>query len=380
MEKYYCKCCNYITIKSCHMDRHIKTKKHSDNEKSCNFINTTKKTKVYQCSICNADFADRKAKWRHEQKCKQKLNLVKSIESEDKPIKVTKPKVTKNKIIDETVPKNCQELAIDLGEVDRRVLAMMYTNSQEQLKKYESIIENLASSNKVASEANKSASEANKSASEATIKTANVASKSMSILKYASIHMADAPPLTELNKEEAISILNYKGNDKKLNKAQQEDENELYVKTVIAHYINKNLINILSDMVVAHFRKPEDDVKKMSSIWAVDVARLSFIIMHSINKNGEKEWKDDKTGKSFKALVIRPMLEELTEILKQFIEYKEDWLERNKGATVEEMGKIMNLRQKSAELMKDISYRQLEQPIIKNVAPSFQFDDYLKKK
>jgi hypothetical protein len=232
---------------------------------------------------------------------------------------------------------------------------------------YEKIIEKLISSNTEISKTS-------------IAKTADVATKSMSVLKYASTHMADAPAMKELEKEEIYGILNYEGNDSELNDEDREEKNDLYVRTIIGHYINKNLVGLLGDMIVLHFRKPNEDVQKNSSIWAVDVARLSFIIMHAINKDGEKEWKNDKTGKSFNAMVIQPMLRTLGEILKKYIEYKQTWAQRNKNASIEEMGRIMNVRQGCAELLKDINYRHFEKPLIKYVAPSFKFDDYLKKK
>jgi hypothetical protein len=355
MEKYYCFCCNYKTEKINHMNKHVMTHKHIVASKSYGKTPLTKKIKIYECSMCGDEYIDYRKKWRHEKICNKSCNtkicnkngtseVAKQKEPEDVP--------TKN-------PRNKYEHII--ANKDREL-----GDAKQQINEYKALVDKLVSSTV--------------NMSQATSKTADVANKSMSVLKYASLHMTDAPPLEELCKEEVYGILNYKGNDKKLNKAQQEDENEIYVKMVIGHYINKNLVNVLGDTIVQYFRKPGEDFKKTSSIWAVDVARLSFIIMHAISKDGEKEWKDDKTGKSFKSMVIRPMLTTLNEILHNFIEYKEDWLERNKDATVEEMGKIMNLRQKSAELMKDITYRQLEQPLLKSVAPSFKFDDYLKKK
>ena len=101
--------------------------------------------------------------------------------------------------------------------------------------------------------------------------------------------------------------------------------------------------------------------------------------MSTINKDGEKEWRSDKTGKLFKSMVIKPMLKALDAILQQYIKYKENWHIRHKDTTVEEMGKLMLLRQGCVELSKDIRYQQFERQLIKYVAPSFQFDEYLKK-
>ena len=244
---------------------------------------------------------------------------------------------------------------------------------RSQLDEYKKIIDTLVTTNN-------SLAASNKSTAEASSKTAEAANKSMSILKYATMHMSDAPPMTEINNEEAISILGYKGEDSTLSKEQQEHINEIYVQSVVVYYMNKNIVNFLSDMIVAYFRKPGVDYKKLSSIWAVDVARLSFIIMSTINKDGEKEWRSDKTGKLFKSMVIKPMLKALDVILQQYIKYKENWHIEHPATTVEEMGKLMLIRQGCVELSKDIRYQQFERQLIKCVAPSFQLDDYLKKK
>ena len=326
MNTYICKLCEYSTNVLCNMQKHNKTKKH--------LIAIKQQKKLLQgshiCSICNKCFGSKTTKWRHEKQC----NYGESI---------NKQKPTENEQL------------------------------RNQLDEYKKIIDTLVTTNN-------SLASSNKSTAEASSKTAEAATKSMSILKYATTHMADAPPMTEINNEEAISILGYKGEDSTLSKEQQEHINEIYVQSVVAHYTNKNIVNFLSDMIVAYFRKPGVDYKKLSSIWAVDVARLSFIIMSTINKDGEKEWRSDKTGKLFKSMVIKPMLKALDVILQQYIKYKENWHIKHPATTVEEMGKLMLIRQGCVELSKDIRYQQFERQLIKCVAPSFQFDDYLKKK
>ena len=348
MDKYYCENCKYITINLSHMNRHIKSKKHIDNTKIIKKECKIKKLKVFECSICNTEFINRTTKWRHEQKCNKSIDDV--------------PKKQNIKKVHNVI----QQPDLLIANDNSNLLTTIINNQQSQLKKYEekmdkyeSIIENLSSSNKSATDAS---------------------NKSMSILKYATTHMADAPPMTEINNEEAISILGYKGEDSTLSKEQQEHINEIYVQSVVAHYTNKNIVNFLSDMIVAYFRKPGVDYKKLSSIWAVDVARLSFIIMSTINKDGEKEWRSDKTGKLFKSMVIKPMLKALDVILQQYIKYKENWHIKHPATTVEEMGKLMLIRQGCVELSKDIRYQQFERQLIKCVAPSFQFDQFMKKK
>jgi|SaaInlStandDraft_6_1057023.scaffolds.fasta_scaffold23610_2 hypothetical protein len=367
MDKYYCECCKYITMSSSHMNKHVKSKKHVDNHKISNKTTVIIKTKIYNCSECNAEFINRTTKWRHEQKCKKPVEDVpQKIQNKASKVDVVNNVNNVDKVDNaDKVDKLDAPAEMEYDKMDNKILITLLQRYESKMDKYESIIENLSSSNK--------------SSAEASNKTAEAATKSMSILKYATLHMSDAPPLTEIDNEEAISILGYKGEDKNLSDEQQEHVNEIYVQLVIAHYTNKNIVNFLSDMIVAYFRKPGVDYKKLSSIWAVDVARLSFIIMSTINKDGEKEWRSDKTGKLFKSMVIKPMLKALDAILQQYIKYKENWHIRHKDTTVEEMGKLMLLRQGCVELSKDIRYQQFERQLIKYVAPSFQFDEYLKK-
>ena len=100
--------------------------------------------------------------------------------------------------------------------------------------------------------------------------------------------------------------------------------------------------------------------------------------MQTINKNGDKQWRDDKTGKLFQAMVIQPMLKALHNILKAFIKYKDKWQKNNKNICIDEMNKVMEMRQSCIELMKDIRYGRLEKPLLRSVAPSFQFNDFMK--
>jgi hypothetical protein len=328
---YTCDICNYKTTNIGNLNKHNSTKKHLDAVIKIQ----NKKTRQNSCKHCNKLFNSKSSKWRHEQHC---------------------DKITKN-ILNQQIP--------NYEDLDKSsLIKMLLTNQQNQINQQKELIDKLVTSNTAISETSN--------------KSVDVASKSMSILKYATIHMPDAPPLDEINEEEAIGILNYKGNDKKLNNEQQAQENELYVGTTLAHYNNKNLVNLLGDMIVAYFRKPGENVRKSSCIWAVDVARLSFIIMQTINKNGDKQWRDDKTGKLFQAMVIQPMLKALHNILKAFIKYKDKWQKNNKNICIDEMNKVMEMRQSCIELMKDIRYGRLEKPLLRSVAPSFQFNDFMK--
>jgi hypothetical protein len=359
-EKYYCNACKYFTDDQSNMNKHKKSNKHMTivHKKNLNNDKIIKKVKILNCIYCDKIFVNNSAKWKHEQKCNTYNNA--SINNANNMNNMNNMNNINNMT---TNNGSMNDGSMNDGHF-KDVIDLIVKNKDNEIAEYRNLIKELVS--------------CNKNVTEASNKTADVATKSMSILKYATVNMNDAPPLTEINKKEAISILGYRGEDENLSNEQQEYENEMYVQSVIAHYINKNLVNFLSVMIAAYFRKPEDDIKKMSSVWAVDVARLSFIIMSTISKDGEKEWRSDKTGKLFTSMVIKPMLSALDGILKAYIKYKEK-MHTKKNLTIDDMNKIMTLRQGCVDLAKDIRYQRLEKPLLKTVAPSFQFDDYLKK-
>jgi hypothetical protein len=234
------------------------------------------KIKVFPCEYCGKEFSNSSGKSRHKIKCVTVSNF-------NRP-------PHQNQRVDNSIINNDVELNMDntknkptlenCNNLESQLWKEKYLEAHEMIK---SLVA-LAQSNSTVIEKSVSAVEKSAMANEAT---ANVANKSMNILKYMQINHPNTPPLKKLNKKEAFSMLGYD------NPNMSEKENEHYVKLVLANYENKNIANFFGDLIVNYY--VEDDVKDVR-FWTSDVARLCFCVMQTINKEGKTEWMKDKSG------------------------------------------------------------------------------------
>jgi hypothetical protein len=83
---FYCKFCDYTTLRKYNFDLHNNTIKHKNNEittENNGFLAKTS-TKAYICDICDKTFNDRAGLWRHKKKCCLECEpIVKTKEVED---------------------------------------------------------------------------------------------------------------------------------------------------------------------------------------------------------------------------------------------------------------------------------------------------------
>jgi hypothetical protein len=139
---------------------------------------------------------------------------------------------------------------------------------------------------------------------------------SVNILKYAKLHLNDAEPLEELTGDDLFDAIKYK------NPNGIESTNEAYVKTVIHKFKNGAFARFIGDMIIEHY-KPS--TRSEANVITTDTSRLCFIIMQKVkdkDKTEKKEWINDKSGKKFTELVLRPLINTIKEILIEFIEFK----------------------------------------------------------
>lgn len=66
-KNFHCVNCDYLTINKKDFNRHLLTKKHTNNTTPTE----TPKTPQYICTICNKKHNDRSGLWRHKKKCSQ---------------------------------------------------------------------------------------------------------------------------------------------------------------------------------------------------------------------------------------------------------------------------------------------------------------------
>ena len=180
----------------------------------------------------------------------------------------------------------------------------------------------------------------------------------VNILKYAKLNLNDAEPLTELKGNDILDAIKYK------NPKGTETKNETYVKTII-HKINHGIFaNFVGDMIISYY-KPKNINE--ANIIATDTSRLCFIIMQKVKKDKieQKEWINDKSGKKFTELILKPIINAVKETLIEFIEFKK---------TKELNENSLCLMGKCVELKRDIEVEKFTKPILRYVAPSFHFD------
>lgn len=346
MEIYHCRCCDYVNGVLSNFKKHLVSKKHlkkSNGKIETNYDNY--KRKVYSCDECSEKFYSRTLKSVH----KKKYHFNNQF-NQNNQINQSSPTIQNNL---ETLYLHSKNNYNDnnkmmLENMNNLILMDVVKSMQAQITG----LINLSQTNASASE-----------------KTADVAKKSMNMLKYANTYLSDAPALKKLNKKEVYGMLGY-DNPKNL-----EKENENFVRLVLGHYENKNIPNFFGNLIVNYYK--EDDVKDVR-FWSADVARLCFVVMHTIDKKGKKEWLNDKSGKKFISMVIDPMFDAIKVIFNNFLSFKEIWQKKCKNITRSQMDYLINSRQKCMEMLKDLKYNKYTQPILKIVAPNFNFDTYKK--
>jgi hypothetical protein len=182
---------------------------------------------------------------------------------------------------------------------------------------------------------------------------------SMNMLKYAKMYLNDVEPLEELKGDEVYTAIKYK------NPKGTEAKNESYVKTAVYKFNHGTFANFIGDMIIEYY-VPKN--KTDANIISTDSSRLCFIIMQKVVKKGKtdkKEWINDKSGKKFTELVLKPIINAVKETLTEFVEFK------MKKKLNEDLLCLMG---KCIELKRDIEVDKFTKPILRYVAPHFHFD------
>ena len=187
-------------------------------------------------------------------------------------------------------------------------------------------------------------------------------------------HFNDAPPLLELTEDQTCKLLEYEG-DKDNSDEESKEANNKYVMMLFHKYESKTIPKFFGTMIIDYFKTTNLEKRQ---VWATDVSRLSFIVMETINKKGEKEWKNDKSGKKFISLVMAPMLKKVSDLLGEFVsnqleelselaQYDSDIQQSKRENMTGEMHMALLIQ-------KQIRDGIFEAPILKHVAPHFNFD------
>lgn len=136
----------------------------------------------------------------------------------------------------------------------------------------------------------------------------NTANTTMNILKYAKLYLTDAEPLEELTGDDAYTAIKYK------NPNGTESKNETYVKTAIHRFNHRIFSDFIGNVIIEQYAPT---TKNTANIISTDTSRLCFITMQKIKKGktDKKEWINDKSGKKFTELVLKPIINALKETL-----------------------------------------------------------------
>ena len=305
MEAYYCKGCKYYTTRLSSFKDHIESLKHSNQvgeEDEITDYSIFKKT-IYVCPTCDNVYGSKRYLQTHEAKCSVDTHVA-SLETK------------------------IDELTTIITTKDKQL-----NGKEKQLNKALDI-------------------------AQVNSKTANA---SMNMLKYAKTYLNDAEPLEELTGNDVLEAIKYK------NPKKTEPKNETYVKIAIHKFNHGIFPNFVGDMIVEHY---QPKTKADANVIATDTSRLCFIVMQKItkkdkNKTEQKEWINDKSGRKFTELVLKPIINAVKETLIEFIEFKKK---------KELSDTLICLLGKCIELKRDIEVDKFTKPILRYVAPSFHFD------
>jgi hypothetical protein len=274
----------------------------------------------YVCEYCGKECNSKQAKYIHKRVCKYKREIL-SI---------------KEKTLLETIKEQ-----------------------KKQLERKETQLDNLAVATKESAEASK--------------ESAKTAGKSMNMMKYAMINFKDAPPLLELTEKQTCELLEYEGaTDTKT----EREANEIYVRTMLNKYEDKVLDKFFGKMVVSYEKVSNPKDRK---VWSTDTSRLSFIVMEQVNKRGDKEWKNDKSGKRFASLIIEPVLRKAGHMLGDFVVNQRDLTDQSSPhfipiLTDGKRKQIMDESHTALLIQKQIKGELFEKKVLQYSAPYFNFN------
>ncbi len=402
---YNCECCNYFTESNQSIKRHVSSERHKKAAEPINYVcNVNNKIKIYPCKVCGREFKVLSTKFKHQKLCKlandnthnSDENVLENFvdnkhSQQNHEIPIIEPQVQlPNQLpiqlpIQSTQPiQPTQSTQPDINFLIQLLAQQLMSQQTQQTQQAQLHSNQMNTMAQVIGNTIKEAIEKSCDTAKVSVEqNARVAIKSMGMIKYASLKLNKAPPLKPLEKDQIYGILGYDGEKKGLTSIQKEQENEKFVKIVVGRYENKDLVNFLSEMIVKYFKDKstnennEFDIE-LSPLWSVDVARLSFIIMQTVNKQGEKVWKEDKSGHMFTAMVTTPMLETLDSIIREYIKYSTKRNSKIAYLTTEQMDYAINMDNYCGKILNDIKYNKFKKQILKKVAPHFKFDEYLK--
>ena len=291
---FLCMPCDYTTSHKCDIEKHYKTHKHK-----VNFIAYKKNKKIqekkqFQCIYCPALFTSQSGMFKHQNKCKNdELTLLK------------------------------QQLKQVEIEAEIKFL-------KQEIKSKDEIIEIFKTQSTT---------------------TNTIATKSVSALTYLVRKHKNAPPLLQIEHDEAKKLLKC-------------DEDESLTGNILIEYREDRLDEFIGNIIVGFYKKEDPN---QQSIWNSDASRLTFLIKDIIGN--KSEWMTDKKGTKLRQLVIKPITTLIEELIRnwQIEQAKVNDYELDVEQTDVRMVNTTN----AIGILADVKSGALEEKISRHLSPRF---------
>jgi hypothetical protein len=287
-------------------------------------IKNNKQPLIYDCKFCTNSYASSRSVSNHIKLCKTKLTLDnKIIDLENKNIEHVK-KIKKQELMITRLNKNIKEL-----ELER------YINLKQDKT-------NLTQDN-------------NNLANIAVTTSQTAKTLTMSALTYFQTYYKDVPNLKP--------IVDYS-----TMKDEFKTDTE-FAQHLISEYQNSHISDYLGQYFIDRYKKKDP---RFQAMWNSDVDRVVYIIRWLLTDN-TIAWIPDKKGIVIREQIIRPGLDYVKNILKQFAQ---DCGKKHIEAHADDYGvndqlEIMNTQKLTNEILSLIDNRVLEKDILKQISPAF---------
>ena len=286
MVDYSCNICNFDSKDKSNYYRHIKTKKHINNEKQ--HKKTTRKK--FNCPNCDCTFVTQSGFTNHSKVC---INSILAQKEKDYENTI---RIITDKFEMELMKKDTNILLLTKdNDRLRELLEIKDDNNKELLKIKDDSNKELL---KMKDESNKKIEYIleNENEYHKTLvdRTSDMVKTSMSALKFAKKNYPNAPALLKYDNMDAMKL----------------DKEYGVGATMIWHDENHTIAEAIGGIILKQYKKEDPTFQ---SLWNSDFARIAYIIMDDVNN--KKEWVVDKGGVRVQELLVDPILGHLREKL-----------------------------------------------------------------
>ena len=315
-KNFFCELCNYNSNKNWDIDRHLKSTKH---------ITNIKKSEL--------------------NKVKNGLNCKQNIEADHKKILEEKEKRLgeKDKIIKEDRKRFREKDKII--EEERKRYEEDRKRSEEDRERIRSLESQLASYHNMFSHTN--------------------LTQPLSIMQYVVKNYNNAPHLTIFaNCDKEKKELEQKELEKHEQNKKLPINKYAYAEQLISYYINDKLITVISNSIIAEYKKADPSKQ---AVWTSDTSRLTYLIKQLL-KDDTSNWVIDKKGVETCKYIVNPLLKFIKDDL---VEYNLRPLKNTSDMASYELELQSRYMQNGQKIISLIDSNILKTNILKEITPAF---------